>query len=92
MDRDVWVPWSLRSSLCTPHDAAAIGLVKRISQGIGWRDVEVVFTAVVNFLAILIGQTADSPDDVEERLQTTMGFVRDSIVANEDPQRQSARH
>ena len=38
----------------TPHDAAAIGLVKRISRASDGQEVEVVFTAVVNFLAILI--------------------------------------
>ena len=36
----------------TPHDAAAIGLVKRISRASDGQEVEVVFTAV-NFLAIL---------------------------------------
>ena len=68
----------------TPHDTAAIGLVKRISRTSDGEEVEVVFTAVVNFLAILIRQTAKSPTDVEERLQTTIGLLRDSIVANED--------
>jgi len=76
----------------TPHDATAIELVKRISQASDGEEVEVVFTAVVNFIAILIRKTANSPEDVEERLQTTIGFVRDSIVANENPQRGAARH
>jgi hypothetical protein len=74
----------------TPHDAAAIGLVKRISQASDGEEFEVVFTAVVNFLAMLIRQIADSPEEVEERLQTTIGFVRESVLANEDPR--SARH
>jgi hypothetical protein len=76
----------------TPHDAATIGLVKRISQASDGEELEIVFTAIVNFLAMLVRQMADSPEEVEERLQATIRFVRESVLANEAPQRQSARH
>jgi hypothetical protein len=76
----------------TPQDAATIGLVKRISQASDGEELEIVFTAIVNFLAMLIRQMADSPQEVEERLQATIGFVRASVRANEEPPRRSARH
>jgi hypothetical protein len=76
----------------TPQDSAAIDLVTRISQASDGEELEIVFTAVVNFLAMLLGQMAHSPEEVEERLQATIGFVRESVLANEDPHRRSAMH